>query len=55
MTIFWIIVTIAGFLLMLLLLMAASFAFGRGHLGNENLSREHYIDEVDVMAHFPHG
>lgn len=55
MTIFWIIVTIAGFALMLLWLAIASLAYGRGHLGNEDLTRDHYLDEVDAMSHFPHG
>ncbi|HLI50806.1 MAG TPA: hypothetical protein VKU87_03360 [Thermomicrobiaceae bacterium] len=54
MTILWIIVSVAAFVLMLILLTIASRILGRGHLGNEQLSRDHYLDEVEAMSRFPY-
>lgn len=47
MSVLWIIVTIAGILAVLAILIIAGQFAGRGHLENEQ-SRGHYIDEVEA-------
>jgi hypothetical protein len=43
-----------GLTVMIVLLAILERITGRGHLGAEQ-SQSHYLDEVDVYAHFPHG
>lgn len=50
MGVLWTIVTIAGVLAVLAILIIAGQFCGRGHLGNEQ-SRSHYLDKVEAMSH----
>ena len=51
MVIIWVLL---GFVAMLVLLTVIDRFWGRGHLGAPQ-SVNHYLDEVDVYTHFPHG